>query len=129
MCIEKCKFAIIYLGGGFSLSLSQVRAKAESVVSSADFPPLLRATAAVRQLTQKSVAAETAHSIPHRFQRQTNMRRPNLKCSVCLSTVSLCRTVSTCRFCGRVVHPACENAAEADCGLTGELALVLKSNR
>ncbi len=81
----------------------------------------------VHDLARRRPVAETAHEIPHRFHRQTNMQR-RLSCPVCLGTLPLCRAVSACRFCPRVVHVGCEEGAPKDCGLSSDLALVLRSN-
>jgi predicted nucleic acid-binding Zn-ribbon protein len=70
------------------------------------------------------VTTKTQHAIPHRFHKQTNMKS-GLKCFVCQSGITLLTSSSACRFCGRVVHPACEASAPKDCGLPTDLAKVL----
>jgi hypothetical protein len=79
--------------------------------------------------------AQTNHNIPHRFQKQTNLRTPkvkggkggSMKCAVCTTSIAFGRTASVCKFCNRTVHPACEAHAPKDCGLSNDLAMVLKS--
>ncbi len=86
--------------------------------------PLEEAT--VRNLVKQKPVAETAHAIPHRFHKQTHLKAGQ-KCSVCQGSLPLMRAVSVCKFCHRHVHVDCEDGAGADCGLSTDLALVLKS--
>ncbi len=51
-----------------------------------------------------------------------------VRCDVCSANVAFGRTVSVCKFCDRTVHPGCEAEAPKDCGLSSDLALVLKSS-
>ena len=51
-----------------------------------------------------------------------------MKCAVCDSSIAFGRSASVCKFCGRTVHPHCEAAAPKDCGLSSDLASILKSS-
>ncbi len=102
--------------------LKQARTRAMSEAASA---PLEES--AVRELALRRPVAQTAHAIPHHFHKVTHMKAGQ-KCPVCTGSLPLCRAVSQCKFCHRVVHVGCEDGAGADCGLSSDLALVLKSN-
>ena len=52
----------------------------------------------------------------------------SMKCAVCDSSIAFGRSVSVCKFCNRTVHPTCEAAAPKDCGLSSDLASILKSS-
>lgn len=81
---------------------------------------------AAKDLANKNPVAETGHAIPHRFQKQTTMKVQ--KCSVCFGHILFCSTMCVCKFCHRVVHPSCEINVGQDCGLSSDLALMLKTN-
>ena len=93
----------------FSQVRSRVKSASEATTSStsSSSAPQPLEESAVLTLTKKKPVSETAHEIPHRFHRQTNMKRDR-RCPVCAASLPLCRAVSACKFCNKVVHIGCE---------------------